>query len=380
MKCKFCKNEIPDGSIFCNYCGERQIKERRQKGDISVPTPRRLPSGRYTIQLRAEGQSVTEDTAEKCIARARAIRAGYIRAEKRPENITLREACERYIDSRKNRLSHTTLEGYEKIINNYFADIMDLPLCELTEKKLDQSVERFAGSVSKRTKRRYSSKTISNAFMLLTPIIREYAPGIDTKKVRLPEKKRKPVQLIAPQDIFAAVRGTEVELPVLLAMWLSLSMSEIRGLTKSKSIRDGRISIVETVVDVRGRPVRKECGKEELRSRTLAIPGYIGRLIDQVDGDIIVPMSAHAITKRFYRLLEKHSLPHIGFHKLRHVNASVMSMLDIPEKEALERGGWKTDAVYKQIYTHTFTHQRQESDRKLDEFFNEIIENSAPQK
>ena len=380
MKCKFCKNEIPDGSIFCNYCGERQLKERRQKGDISVPTPRRLPSGRYTIQLRAEGQSVTEDTAEKCIARARAIRAGYIRAEKRPENITLREACERYIDSRKNRLSPKTVEEYEKICKNVFQDIMDARLCDLTKKRVEQSVENFSGMISPRTGRRYSPKTIANSFALISAALCDFHPSLDLSGIRLPEKKRKPVQLIAPQDIFAAVRGTEIELPVLLAMWLSLSMSEIRGLTKSKSIRDGRISIVETVVDVRGRPVRKEGGKEELRSRTLAIPGYIGRLIDQVDGDIIVPMSAQAITARFYRILDRAGLPHMAFHKLRHINASVMSMLDIPEKEALERGGWKTDAVYKQIYTHTFTHQRQESDRKLDEFFNEIIENSAPQK
>ena len=49
MKCKKCKNEIPDGSIFCNWCGARQIRERKVKNEISVPAPRQLKSGKYII-------------------------------------------------------------------------------------------------------------------------------------------------------------------------------------------------------------------------------------------------------------------------------------------------------------------------------------------
>jgi integrase len=42
---------------------------------------------------------------------------------------------------------------------------------------------------------------------------------------------------------------------------------------------------------------------------------------------------------RFKRLLEKNGLPHMTFHDLRHMNASVMAMLRIPDKYAMERGG-----------------------------------------
>lgn len=52
-----------------------------------------------------------------------------------------------------------------------------------------------------------------------------------------------------------------------------------------------------------------------------------------------------------------------------HINASVMMMLNIPDKYAMERGGWETDAVYKNVYQQTFSRERQEVDKKIDEYF-----------
>ena len=47
------------------------------------------------------------------------------------------------------------------------------------------------------------------------------------------------------------------------------------------------------------------------------------------------------------KTVRKNNLPHMSFHDLRHVNASVMALLKIPDKYAMERGGWKTDSVMK---------------------------------
>lgn len=46
-----------------------------------------------------------------------------------------------------------------------------------------------------------------------------------------------------------------------------------------------------------------------------------------------------------------------------------MMMLNIPDKYAMERGGWETDAVYKNVYQQTFSRERQEVDKKIDEYF-----------
>lgn len=226
--------------------------------------------------------------------------------------------------------------------------------------------------ISPRTKKPYSPKTIANRYFLIAAVLHKVRPDLNTE-ITLPEQKRKPVQVLLPAQIYGAVKGTEMELPVLLAMWLSFSMEEIRGLTKSRSLRNGQISVTETVVDIHGQPVRKAGGKEYKRSRTLNLPPYIGELIDAVDGDVICPLSGQAMYKRFTRLLQKAGLPHMTFHQLRHVNATVMSSLNVPAKEANDRGGWSSDYVRERVYTHSYSDTRLEADRTIDAFFSAIV-------
>ena len=55
MKCKFCRRDIPENSVFCNWCGKKQLKG---KTEISVPAPRWLKSGAWFAQLMVKGQRV----------------------------------------------------------------------------------------------------------------------------------------------------------------------------------------------------------------------------------------------------------------------------------------------------------------------------------
>ena len=122
MKCKQCGREIPEGAILCCWCGVKQLRERRKKDAIKVPKPRKLRSGAWNIELRAEGQSITEATAELCEAKARAIRAGFIEAKKAAPKMTVDAALEAYIKSRE-LLSPSTLRGYEAIRRTRFRAI-----------------------------------------------------------------------------------------------------------------------------------------------------------------------------------------------------------------------------------------------------------------
>ncbi len=299
------------------------------------------------------------------------------------KNITLYEAIEKYIDQKSVALSPSTLKDYDTIKRCAFQDIMNVKIKEFNENMLQDAVNREAmrpSRVRSKNPKPISSKRLYNEFGLLRPVLKRYRNDINYDAISLPEIAPNYKELIEPDVIFDVVRGTDIELPVLLAMWLSFTMSEVRGLTKSKSIDGDYITIKEVIVSKKGGEVRKEIAKNKYRNRRLVIPKYIKALIDEVEGDIIVPMSAACLYHKWTRLLEKNNLPKITFHDLRHVNASVMALLKIPDKYAQERGGWKTDYIMKRVYQQTFSDERRNVDRIIDSYFEEKCNTNATQK
>lgn len=128
---------------------------------------------------------------------------------------------------------------------------------------------------------------------------------------------------------------------------------------KGESVQGDYITINQVVIDVDGKETWKDLAKTPARIRRHRIPGYIKTLIDALpeNQNQLVPGSATAIGRRFSRLMAKNGIT-MNFHKLRHINASVMAFLKVPEKYALERGGWKSDRVMKKVYTHHFLTNR----------------------
>lgn len=348
---------------------------------MKIPEPRKLKSGAWFIQLRftSSGERVsvpvTAATKKDCIRQAELIKAEHRSGRKTVQPAsgkTLRQAAEEYIEKRRSFVrSPSTIEGYEKIVRCHFDGLWDIKLGDITNDVLNDFVSAECKKKN-RLGKSYSPKTIHNAYFFVVGVLNEQHISHEGTQL-LPEKKRKPVQILTAEEVYEAVKGTSIELPCLLAMWLTLSISEIRGLTKSKSLCGNQLSVVETVIDVGGKPVRKEGGKEEKRSRTLTVPPYIMQLIRQTEGDVICPLSSQATNKRLGRLLEKHGLPHMSFHKLRHISASTMAELNIQKEIAQERGGWKTPYVMDKVYTHVFDSARLAADEKIDDTFEKII-------
>ena len=97
---------------------------------MTVPKARKLSSGKWFIQLRLGGESVsvTGETEKKCVAEARQIKAEHLagkRVASVADDTTLRQAIDAYIKSRDNILSPSTLVGYDKIRDHRFKGVMD---------------------------------------------------------------------------------------------------------------------------------------------------------------------------------------------------------------------------------------------------------------
>lgn len=53
-----------------------------------------------------------------------------------------------------------------------------------------------------------------------------------------------------------------------------------------------------------------------------------------------------------------------------------MLMLNIPDKYAMERDGWSTNSTLKSVYQHTFSEERKQVDKKIDDYFNSLLEDT----
>lgn len=334
-----------------------------------LPTPQKLKSGMYRCQVMVGGtrESVVDASPDIAQAKAVAMKNGLLHASKRPESLTVGEAIGRYIASKDVVLSPSTINGYKKLSRNAMQGIMEVPLSALTPEK----VQREVNAMSKRL----SPKTVRNAHGLLSAAMAEYCPSL-TLRTTLPQKKRYEVTIPSVEDItkiVGAVRGTDMELPILLAIWLGLRASEIRGITWD-CIQGEMLHIKQAIVDGEDGPALKGT-KTYSGDRKIRMPQYINALIDgqpRTD-EYVIHLSGQAMYKRFSRMCESAGLPHYRFHDLRHANASVMLALNIPDKYAMERMGHATNNMLKTVYQHTMKDKQAEVADVVDNYFSEKL-------
>ena len=79
------------------------------------------------------------------------------------------------------------------------------------------------------------------------------------------------------------------------------------------------------------------------------------------------------IEEQLYKLEEQAGLPRLGLHKLRHTNASVMLMLNVADKYAMQRGGWATNYTMKYIYQHTMSDHMDAVDQTINNYFEKLV-------
>ena len=366
---------------------------RKRKGELPSGNIRRQVFVGWKPKTDKEGKPVLDEKGNQVMIRDyRSITASSVAEadllaaqlkadvnKKTVSDMTLKDAINKYIDSLRATRSPKTIEGYEIIRDNAFQSIMDKSIKKLTNDTLQLAIDTECNRIStatsnKKKQKPISAKTVRNEWGLIVSVLNKYAPSLNIS-VNLPGYKSRVNELSAPEDIFRIVKGTEIELAVLLAMWLSFTMSEIKGLTKSSSIKGDYLYIDKVTVTTKKGEVTKDIGKNSTRNRMHRIPPYIKDLINKVETDELVPLTAAAIKGRFTRLLKKNELPHMSFHDLRHVNASVMSFLNIPDKYAMERGGWTTDKVMKGTYMQVYNAERIKVDDNIDNYFETTLLN-----
>lgn len=366
MICRNCQREIPDNSLFCNWCGEKQLRERKKRDEIKVPKPTQLPSGNWRIVLRAEGQSITEATPELCIAKAKAIRAGFVEKQAKAPTITLSAAIDNYITSRDKTLSPATIRGYRTAQRNRFQSVMEKPIGKITNwQELCNAETSLCGP-----------KTLQNAWGLVSSALAYN--GVTPPKVKLPQVVTEERPWLTPEEIkifVAAVHGKPFEIPALLGL-SSLRRSEICAITWDKiDTEKGTITVSGAMVPNENHKfVLKKENKTQSSRRT--IPIFIPQLKEAVDNAhpedtsaLIFTESPNTLRSQINRLCRENDLPEVGVHGLRHSFASLAYHLQIPELETVRLGGWSNSQTVHKIYTHLSQRDKTAAVTKIEDFF-----------
>ena len=327
MKCCNCSREIPENSLYCNWCGKKQLREKEKK--LKIPAPRQLPSGSWTVQLRREGVNVTEPTEEACRTKALAIRAGFLEAEKALPRLTLGQLLDKYLEDRP-MLSPSTRRSYQCIRNSAFPGCMDKDIRSI-------NWPRAVASESQRV----AKKTLKNELGFVAAAYKEQKIPFDPVDLGVVPKADTPwldyAQILTFVD---AIRDTPVELPALLALH-SLRRSEIFALRPEDiDLKAETISVSgATVYTSSAEWIRREENKSARSQRV--VPIVIPRLLEILQdhtGDIC-PLG-DGVRRQINRICAANDLPEVGLHGLRRSFASLAYHLGWSEEETMRHGGW----------------------------------------
>lgn len=284
----------------------------------------------------------------------------------------------------KGRLAHATYGAYQGLLKSTIVPYFRKK--KLTLRGLEaRHLQMFYSEML----RRVTPNTVIHYHAVIHSALK-YAVKTDmliqnvADKVDRPRKNSfQPVFLSADemQKMFEALRGTKLELPVLVAAFYGLRRGEVVGLkwdaidferntitikhivTNAKI--DGKCEIVcadraKTKSSLRSLPLvsnirEKLLALREQQKENRRVCGncyskkYDGYVFVDAMGNIFNPRS---VTANFSKLLEQNGLRHIRFHDLRHSCASLLLANDVPLKHIQEWLGHSDIGTTANIYSH----------------------------
>lgn len=332
---------------------------------------KKLPSGNWRVQVYAgeengkrKYKSFTAPTRKE--AEYQAAEWARDRKEREQGNITVKEAIDRYIKSKEPVLSPSTIRGYRIIYRNNLKTLMDIKLGALTTEKIQQAISEDAKT--------HQPKTIRNIHGLLSSTLAMFAPDIRLTTT-LPQKKRPAYYTPTDKDVEAllkAVKGTELELPVLLASTGSLRRSEICALTQ-RDVSDLGVVVNKALVRGVGETWHIKTPKTSAGNRFVPLPPQvIAKLRTKGEGRIC-DLTPELLSKHFRLALERGGLPHFRLHDLRHYFASTLHAIGVPDKYIMLYGGWESESTLHGVYQHALRDRVAATDAQVVSYFSKVI-------
>ena len=289
-----------------------------------------------------------------------------------------------WLEIAKGRLAVATYSSYaamiKKPVGPYFRQ-RNLTLRELEARHLQMFYSEMLRKVKPNTVIHYHA-IIHSA--LKYAMKTDMVPQNVAMKVDRPRKNSfQPTFLDAEQmqKLFEIVKGTRLELPVLVAAFYGLRRGEVLGLKwDAIDFNRGTLTIKRTVteatIDGTMKIIEQDSAKTKSSLRTLPLVGSFRDYFQKVkeaqelnkkvcgncynydyDGYVFVNeleerMRPDYLTEYFPKYIAKHGVPKMRFHDLRHSCASLLLANGVPLKQIQEWLGHSDFSTTANIYAH----------------------------
>ena len=335
-----------------------------------MPTARKTPSGKWKVRVYdyidenkvRHYKAFTADSKKE----AELMALSYTHQDKTAK-LTFYDATMLYIQSREAVIAPSTLKEYKRSAEKDFELIKDKDINRITQEDIQKQINEHA--------KKKSAKTVYNIHGLISSVLKMYRPGF-VLQTTLPQKEPKDDYIPNDADIKKILEYTkqhdqEMHTAIMLAAFGTLRRSEICGL-KSSDIKENTIHIKRAIVNSEEGWTQKGT-KTTSSDRTITLPDFVIDEISHKKGNI-VQLKPNMISDRFIDVIKRCDLPHFTFHSLRHYCASRMHSMGIPDAYIMEKGGWSSDVVLKQVYRHALSEESNKFNDQVNAKFAEIFD------
>lgn len=330
----------------------------------------KLPSGSYRVRKMYKGKIYTvifegkPTQKQAMLEMAKKLES----AQGNHQSMTFKVAAEKYIESKRNVLSPSTIRGYNGIIKQISDSFLDGSIYDITALDVQKEINRYSKD--------HSPKSTYNLHGFISAILGMFCPNIKLNTT-LPQKLKNEPYIPSDDDVRKIIehsKGTSFEIPIALACY-GMRRSEICALT-TDDIDGDVVHINKAMVQDENRNWIIKTTKTTTSTREIIIPTQIAERIREQG--YVYDGHPGKISDYLYRTQKKLGIPRFSIHKLRHYFASKMSSLGIPKADIMRMGGWETDHVMKSVYRHSMMEKEEQAKRDAAERLGDVLFSEKP--
>ena len=265
------------------------------------------------------------------------------------DRCTMETYINKYIDSKRNVLSPSSIITYERFLNVLSSKFLNIPLFDLTQFDVQEEINRYA--------KEHAPKSVKSLHGFIASVVGLFRPEL-ILRTTLPQAVKTKRYTPNRDDIKAileAADGTEDYVGFHLGVY-GLRRSEICAL-EMEDLEDNKLHVHANMVWNKGWS-RKESPKTDESNRTIYISEELSNLIREQG--YFFKYSPNKLNDHLHKYQKKLGIPQFRFHDLRHFFASYAATI-MPESDAMALGGWKSDHIFKRIYRESMEDSRKKS-------------------